>query len=151
MIGYSEEIPDFSFPAGNESGQRAPETFVSGGQEDVPDERVDGGARDNADPIELRVKGCHHAQVHEHEQQHRCGEHLLDERFRGLGRGNLFGGEAGLVDGVPRRFARLNLGDVALKRGHDHGQHGFPGIRLTNHQHAPSLPVAPAGREARIV
>jgi hypothetical protein len=114
VAGNAEERLDLRLLGGGQGGDGAAEAFVASGHEHVPRERIDRGAAHHPDALEILVHRRHELQIDADDEDHgRGGDGLGQARGR---RGALDGGgiDSRRVDGVPRVFAVLDLGGIAL-------------------------------------
>src|SRR6266446_1637388 len=136
---------------GGERGHGAPEALVARRHEHVPCKRVDRRAAHDTHALEILVHRRDNLQIDADDQHHRGrGNRLGQVLWR---RSALDGGgvDAGRVDGVPRALPVRRLRCVAL--GGEAAEIGQRALRggVADHNDAPTLAIAAAGSEARVV
>ena len=95
LLRDAEQLLDLRLLGDRHRRDGAAEALAAGGEQHVPDQRVDRGAAHQADPVEVLVGRGDHAEVDADHHHDGGGEHRRDEVRRHLGRGDLLGRGAG--------------------------------------------------------
>ena len=149
--GHAQQLADLRLH-GHGHGRDGPaEAGFARRQQDVPHQRIDRRAGDDADAVELLVGGRDGAEIEGEDQHHRGRHERLDEGGPGLGGGDLGRRDAGRGERVPRHLAGRGLRGVARgRRPRQSGQAPAHG-RVAHDDDAHALAVAAARRETRHV
>ena len=157
LVGDAEQRPHLLLAPDHHRGDDPAEALVTGGQQDAPHERVDGGAAGERVAIQVAVDRSERAEVGQHGEQDRHLVEVLGEAARARGGvGRDVGGPT--VDGLP-----LGLAVGHGREGHHAGradrevvvpdglvelpETGADG-RVAHDHDPPRLAVATARREA---
>ena len=69
-VGQAQQVADLGLGGDDERRDDAAESLLAGGQQHVPDQRVDRGPRDDADAVHVLVDRGHLAEVDAHDEHH---------------------------------------------------------------------------------
>src|SRR5262245_48022310 len=86
MTRYAQQRLQLRLLGDRESRDRASESLVTGGEQDVPDEGIDGRAADDTDAVQVLIRRSDHLEVHADDEddsrlEYRLGEPAGRRRF----------------------------------------------------------------------
>src|SRR5882757_4275355 len=140
VVGYAEQLLDARLLGHRHRGEHAAIALVARSEQDVPDERIHRGARNDTDAVKVLVEGRHDVEVHTHDEHGARAEHGYAQMRWYLGGGDLLGGNLHGLHGIPRAFAVLGLRQVPLRTRDAQVDDRLSRRSILDHDHPDTLP-----------